>query len=231
VSLAATSPPRLTAQPSLTGVAVGPLLKDLTGSDRLQGRGQVVVDVNAAGATVGAMTKSLAGSARLELRDGAVRGINLAQAIRRAKALTKGGSGSDGAGTGAKDEATDFSELTASLRIAGGVARNDDLAAKSPLLRVGGAGDIDLAASRLNYTVKATVVPTLEGQGGPELQALRGQTIPVKLSGPFDAIAWRIDFGAMAKEAAQAKIDEKKEALKEQARRRLGDKLRDVLKR
>lgn len=231
-SLAATNPPRLTAQPSLTGISVGPLLKDLTGSDRLQGRGQVALDVSASGATVGAMTRSLAGSARLELRDGAVRGINLAQAIRRARALAKGGAGGgDGAGTAAKDEATDFSELTASLRIAGGVARNDDLAAKSPLLRVGGAGDIDLAASRLDYTVKATVVSTLEGQGGAELQALRGQTIPVKLIGPFDAIAWRIDFGAMVKEAAQAKIDEKKEELKDQARRRLGDKLRDVLKR
>jgi AsmA protein len=94
---------------------------------------------------------------------------------------------------------------------------------------VGGSGDIDLGASRLDYTVKATVVATLEGQGGAELQALRGQTVPVKLYGPFDAIAWRIDFGAMVKEAAQAKIDEKKEALKEDVKRRLTDRLRGVL--
>lgn len=224
-SVAATQPARVGLQQTLEGIAIGPLLKDLTGNDALLGRGNVALDVNTGGATVGAMMKSLAGTARLELKDGSVRGINVAQTIRRARALSKGSTD----GTAAKGEATDFSELSASFRIAQGVARNDDLALKSPLLRVGGNGDIDLGASRLDYTVKATVVASLEGQGGAELQALRGQTIPVRLYGPFNAIAWRIDFGAMVKEAAQAKIDEKKEALKEDAKRRLADKLRGVL--
>jgi AsmA protein len=228
VGVAATSPPRLSLQPSLSGVAIGPLLKDLAGFDRLLGRGNVALDLTGSGATTNAITKSLAGGARVELRDGAVRGINIAQAIRTAKAAAKG---SSGVGTAARDQATDFSELTASFKVTGGVARNDDLALKSPLMRIGGAGDIDLAASRLDYTVKATVVSTLKGQGGAELDALRGQTIPVKLSGPFDAIAWRIDFGGMLKEAAQGKIDEKKEELKEDAKRRLGDKLRGLIKK
>ena len=234
-SVAATAPVRVGLQQNLEGVAIGPLLKDLTGNDALQGRGNVTLDVNTAGATVGVMMKSLAGSARMELKDGAVRGINVAQVIRSAKALARGGSGGAAAtggssdGKAAKGDATDFSELTASFRIAQGVARNDDLAAKSPLLRVGGSGDIDLGASRIDYTVKATIVATLEGQGGPELQGLRGQTVPVKLSGPFSAIGWRIDFAAMAKEAAQSKVEEKREALKEDAKRRLGDKLRGLL--
>lgn len=227
LGLAATSPPRLTLQPSVTGVAIGPLLKDLMGFDRLLGRGNVALDLTSSAAMAGAITKSLAGSARVELRDGSVRGINIAQAIRQAKAAAKG----SGDGTAARDQATDFSELSASFRVAAGVARNDDLALKSPLMRIGGAGDIDLGASRLDYTVKATVVSTLQGQGGPELQALRGQTIPVKLSGPFDAIQWRIDFGGMLKEAAQAKIDEKKDQLKEDARRRLGYQLRGLIKK
>ncbi|MBL8348426.1 MAG: AsmA family protein [Rubrivivax sp.] len=224
-SVAATQPVRVGLQQTLEGIAIGPLLKDLTGNDALQGRGNVTLDVNTAGATVGAMTKALAGTARLELKDGSVRGINVAQTIRRARALAKGNAD----GTAAKGEATDFSELTASFRIAQGVARNDDLALKSPLLRVGGSGDVDLGASRLDYTVRATIVDTLKGQGGAELDALRGRTVPVKLYGPFDAIAWRIDFGALVKEAAQAKIDEKKEALKEDAKRRLADRLRGVL--
>lgn len=224
-SVAATQPARMGMQQTLEGIAIGPLLKDLTGNDALQGRGNVALDVNTAGATVGTLMKSLAGTARLELKDGSVRGINVAQTIRRARALARGNAD----GTATKGEATDFSELTASFRMAQGVARNDDLALKSPLLRVGGSGDIDLGASRLDYTVRATIVDTLKGQGGAELEALRGRTVPVKLYGPFDAIAWRIDFGAMVKEAAQAKIDEKKEALKDEARRRLADRLRGVL--
>jgi AsmA protein len=79
--------------------------------------------------------------------------------------------------------------------------------------------------------VRATVVDTLQGQGGAELQELRGQTIPVKLSGPFDAIQWRIDFGSLLKEAAEAQLDRKREQLKEDARRRLGDKLQDLLRK
>jgi len=236
--LAAAGPARFGLQQTLEGVALGPLLKDLTGTDVLQGKGTVVLDVTTTGATVGALTKALAGSARVALKDGAVRGVNVAQAIRVARAMSGRGSGagagagaSPGVGTAARGEATDFSELSASFRITQGVARNDDLAAKSPLLRLGGSGDIDLGARRLDYTVKATIVSTLEGQGGAELQALRGQTVPVKLSGPFDAITWRIDFGAMLKEAAQAKLDEKREALKEDAKRRLGDKLRDLLRK
>jgi AsmA protein len=231
VGITATSPPRLSLQPSVSGVAIGPLLKDLAGFDRLLGRGNVALDLTGSGATTGAITKSLAGNARVELRDGAVRGINIAQAIRTAKAAAKGGGAGGGLGTAARDQATDFSELTASFKVAGGVARNDDLALKSPLMRIGGAGDIDLAASRLDYTVKATVVSTLKGQGGAELDALRGQTIPVKLSGPLDAIAWRIDFGGMLREAAQGKLDEKKEELKDDAKRRLGDKLRGLIKK
>lgn len=235
-SVSATTPVRVALQQNLEGIAIGPLLKDLSGNDALQGRGNVTLDLGAASSTAAGMMKSLAGSARLELKDGAVRGINVAQVIRSAKSLARGGgagapaaAGGSSDGKAAKGDATDFSELSASFRIAQGVARNDDLAAKSPLLRVGGSGDIDLGASRIDYTVRATVVPTLEGQGGAELQALRGQTVPVRLSGPFSAIGWRIDFSAMAKEAAQSKIDEKREALKDDAKRRLGDKLRGLL--
>lgn len=231
-TVAATSPPRIGLQQQLTGIAIGPLLKDLANQDRLEGKGNVTLDVTTTGATVSAMTKALGGRATLALADGAVRGINVAQTIRQAKARL-GGGGTSGNGTAANTERTDFSELTGSFDITNGVARNTDLAAKTPLLRIGGAGEVDLGAERLDYTVKATVVATLEGQGGPELQALRGQTIPVKLSGPFSAIDWKIDFAGMAKEAAGQKIEEKKEQakerLKEEAREKLGDKLKGLL--
>lgn len=237
-SVAATATPRVALDAQLRGISIGPLLKDLTGQGRLEGRGDVMLDVTTTGRTVGAMTQALDGRASLRLKDGAVRGINVAQSIRQAKARLGGGGG---AGTAGEGEATDFSELGASFTIADGVAHNEDLDAKTPLLRVGGSGDIDLGGSRLDYLVKATVVATLEGQGGPELQALRGQTVPVKLSGPFSAIGWKIDFGAIAKDVARQKLEErlggpledkakeKGKALEQDARRQLGDKLKGLL--
>lgn len=221
VTLQAGAAPRVALKQTLAGISLGPLLKDLLQRDSVEGRGDVVLDVTTQGATVSAMKRALAGSAKVALRDGAVRGFNIAQAIRDAKARLGGGGG---AGTGNRSQSTDFSEFSASFQIAGGVAHNDDLQAKSPLLRVGGAGDIDLGAERLDYTVKATVVGTLKGQGGAELDALRGQTIPVRLSGPFSAVGWKIDFAGMISDQAKQKLEDK-------AKQKLGDKLKGLLGR
>ena len=70
---------------------------------------------------------------------------------------------------------------------------------KSPLLRVGGAGDIDIGNDRLNYVLKATVVGTTKGQGGEDSAELKGVTVPVKLTGPLDSPQYAIDFAGMVR--------------------------------
>ncbi|ODV11333.1 MAG: hypothetical protein ABT20_06000 [Rubrivivax sp. SCN 70-15] len=227
VALVAAKAPRVTVQQKLSNVAVGPLLKDAFGKDLLEGRGNVALDVSTQSGSVGAMLKALSGSARIELRDGSVRGFNIAQAIRSAKARL-GTAAGEHAGTGSAAESTDFSELSGSFAIVKGVAHNDDLLAKSPLLRITGNGDVDLGQGRVDYLVKATVVDTLQGQGGPELQSLRGQTVPVRLSGPFSAIGYRIDFAGLLQEMAKKKLDTKAEDLKAKAQQQLGDKLKGL---
>ncbi len=226
LALAAAAMPRVALKQTLADIGLGPLLADLLGKAPVEGRGSVVLDVQAQGSTVTAMKKALAGSARAELRDGAVKGFNIGQAIRDAKAKLKGEGG-----TGAPSQSTDFSELTASFAIAVGVAHNDDLQAKSPLLRVGGAGDIDLGESRLDYVVKATVVDSLKGQGGAELDALRGQTVPVKLYGPFSAIGWKVDFGAMVSGATKQKVEAAKDKVEEKAKEKAKEKLKGLFGR
>jgi uncharacterized protein involved in outer membrane biogenesis len=112
----------------LTGVSIGPILRDFAQQDRLEGKGDVTLDVTAAGATVNAMKRSLGGSARVQLRDGAVKGINLAESLRRARAMFGGGGGAAQGETAAdKTQKTDFSELGASFAIKNGVAHNEGL--------------------------------------------------------------------------------------------------------
>lgn len=217
---------RVALKEDLSGIAIGPLLKDLMGRDALEGRGKVALDVTTAGPTVSAMKKALAGSARIELRDGAVKGINLTEALRKTKAAF--GSKSARAQASDTSERTDFSEMSASFAIRNGVAHNDDLSVKAPILRIGGAGDIDIGASRLDYLARATVVATAKGQGGADLDHLAGLTIPVKLSGTFDAPKYEIDYRKLADEAAKAKV---KEELKEKVQPKLEQKLRDLFKR
>lgn len=229
----ATRAPRITATHKLSGIALGPLLKDAIDKTPIDGKGDVSLDISTSGANLSQFKKALAGNASLVLRDGAINGINLAAAIRNAKAKIGQVQGKPAAeqGTGAAQDKTDFTELSGSFKIAGGVAHNDDLSAKTPLLRLGGSGDINLGTDSLDYTARATVVPTLEGQGGAELQELKGLTIPVRLTGPFSAISWKIDFGAMVGEATKAKIEEKKAAVEAEIKTRLEDKLKGLLGR
>jgi AsmA protein len=220
---------RVAVKEKLSGVAIGPLVQDLMGRDAVEGRGNVSVDLAASGPTVNAMKKSLAGTARIELADGAVKGINLAEALRKTRAAF----GSKSAQQQASDAAarTDFSALSASFVIKDGVARNDDLDVRAPLVRVGGAGAIDIGRSQLDYVAKASVVATAKGQGGADLDHLKGLTIPVKLTGPFDAPKYEIDYGAIAGEAAKAKLKQKVEKAEEKIEKKVEDKLRNLLRR
>jgi AsmA protein len=213
---------RIALKETMQGVAIGPLLKDLMDRDALEGRGNVVLDLTAAGPTVNALKKALAGTARIELKDGALKGINLTEVLRKTRAAF----GSKSAQQASADPAqrTDFSAMSASFAIKNGVARNDDLDVRAPVMRVGGAGDIDIGNSQLNYVAKVSVVGTSKGQGGADLEHLSGLTIPVKLTGSFDAPKYEIDYRSIAGDAAKAK-------LKEEVKTKIEDKLRNLLKR
>jgi AsmA protein len=187
---------------TLTGVAIGPLLRDVAQKDVLEGKGNVSLDVTAAGKTVNTMKKSLGGTARVALKDGAIKGINLAEVFRRAK--TALGS-SDEKAQAREAQQTDFSEMTASFNIKNGVAHNDDLDVKAPLFRISGKGDIDIGNSTIDYVTNATVVATTKGQGGKDLEQLSGLTVPVHLSGPFDALKYKVDYSAAASQFAKSK--------------------------
>ena len=200
-ALVAASPPRFAMRQTFTGVQLGPLLKDLTGKEAVEGRGKLALDVTTQGALVSTLKKSLAGTARVELRDGAVRGIDLGRI-----ATTAGGSG-----TGSSGDKTEFSQLDATFRIAGGVARNDDLLGVSSLLRVTGGGEIDIGNDRLDYLLKAELK-------GP-VRRLQG-TVPVRLRGPFTSIGYSVDMGSLAKEAVKGRLE-----------KGVGDRLKGVLGR
>jgi AsmA protein len=218
---------RVALKETMTNIAVGPLLRDFADQDRVEGRGNVSLDVATAGKTVNAMKSALAGSAKVQLRDGAIKGVDLAGLLRKARSAL--GRGSDEGQADAK-ERTDFSELSASFVIKNGVAHNEDLEVKAPLFRVGGAGDIDIGKSTINYVAKASVVATAKGQGGKELEDLAGLTVPVRLSGPLDAMKYQVDYKAVAAGLAKSRVGgQVKEGIEKQ-KDKIEDKVRDRLK-
>ncbi|MCX7145469.1 MAG: AsmA family protein [Sulfuritalea sp.] len=216
----------LALKQTLSGVSINPLMKDLADKDLLEGRGNVALDVTSHGDSVMAMKKALAGSASLSLKDGAIKGINLAQSLRDLKA--KLGAKQDATQQAKAGDKTDFSELTASLKITNGVAHNEDLAMKSPFLRLSGAGDIDIGGGQMNYLAKASVVASSAGQGGEGLDQLKGLTVPVRVTGPFDSLSYKIEFGSLVSDVAKAKVEAKKEEVKAKVEEKAKDKLKGL---
>jgi AsmA protein len=202
----ARSIPAITFKQEMRGVAVGPLLVDAINNDMLEGKGTVNVNVTTQGNTVSALKKALNGTTGFNLADGAIKGVDIAGTIRdiKNKFSFKGNTlGAD------QKKRTDFSEMVASFTIKNGVAHNEDLSIKAPLLRITGSGDIDIGNETLNYVAKPTVVASLKGQGGTDLDHLSGLTFPVKLTGTFAAPKYGLDFSAIGTEIAKKNVLEK----------------------
>lgn len=205
----ARSTPNIAFKQSMKSVSIGPLMVDAINNDMLSGTGTVNIDVTTQGNTVGAFKKGLAGNAALNLADGAIKGVDIAGSIREIKNKVKVFKKETGAD---KSKKTDFSELTATFDIKNGVAHNEDLAMKAPILRLGkgdSKGDIDIGNEKINYLAKPTVVKSLKGQGGADLDDLSGISIPVKITGTFAEPKYGMDFAAIGTALAQSKLLDK----------------------
>jgi AsmA protein len=197
----------------LAGVSVGPLLRDLANKDLLEGRGAVALDVTTVGTTATALRKGLAGTANAVLKDGTIKGIDIVGAITAAQALIGSKRAIEQPAKGGAQ--TDFTELTASFVIKNGVAHNEDLQAKSSLVKLAGRGDIDIGEGTLDYTATAVLTSAVAGLGGKDLAQLAGVPVPVRVTGPLANPKYALDVGSLATDLA-------KDALQRELQRRLG---------
>lgn len=203
--------PSISFKQDMKGIAIGPLLVDAINNDMLDGKGTLNVDVTTSGNTVGALKKGLNGKAAINLADGAVKGVDIAGTVRDIKSKVnifkdKNSIGAD------QSKKTDFSELSASFDIKSGVAHNEDLAMKAPILRLAkgdSRGDIDIGKETINYLAKPTIVKSLKGQGGADLDSLAGLAIPVKITGTFSAPKYGMDFAAIGTAVAKSNLLDK----------------------
>ncbi|MEQ1630350.1 MAG: AsmA family protein [Gallionella sp.] len=232
LSINAQATPAITIKQTLSGVDIAPLGKDAANFDTLEGKGNVMLNLSMQGNKVSEMKRALNGTATLNLADGAIKGINVAKKLRGVKSMFGAKSDTQSAD---KSEKTDFSELKASFKITNGVAHNDDLSMKSPLLRLSGAGDINIGNDSIDYLAKATLAKTLEGQGGAD--AVGGLTVPLRVHGPFTDMKYSLEFGAMVSDGAKQKVTAQVDAAKAAAQQKLDaekaaakSKLQDQLK-
>jgi len=186
----------------VAGVSALPLLTSVADFDKIDGKLQARIAARSEGASQHAMMSNLSGTVSANFQDGAIRGINVAQMIRNLTANPLSGWQEE------KEQATDLSQLSASFRIDRGQATTTDLNLVGPLVRVTGAGTIDLPNKSLAFRVEPKLAMTTQGQGGTSDPLAFG--IPVVIEGPWGEPRIYPDMAGMLDnpEAAYAKLRE-----------------------
>ncbi len=191
------------------GIQAGPLLRDLTKKDFLEGALKAVVAISMTGDNAERIKSTLNGKGDLLFRDGAIKGIDLPGMVRNVKA-TFGLAEKEG-----KKPQTDFSELHAPFTITNGVVNTSKTTLLSPLLRVMARGKANLLKETLDFRVEPKFVTTLKGQGDTGQRS--GIMVPVLVTGNFSSPKFRPDLKGMLKQKLEKglpKPSELKEILK-----------------
>lgn len=211
--------PTFSVKQTLSGVQIGPLVKDAADFDIAEGKANLNVQLTTQGNTVTAIKQGLNGTVALNMDGGALKGINLGKLVHGVQNL---GQGVETLKPAAGDK-TEFNELKANFKLANGVARNDDLLIKSQSLRVTGAGQIDIGNSSMDYGIKTTVAEAVDAKSG-------SMTIPVQLVGPFADLKIKVDYGAVVRDVAKQKLEQKKQQLQDELKNKMQDKLKGLFK-
>ncbi len=210
---------------SLTSIQAEPLLQDmLQSSAPLSGAAIISANLSTTGDTVNQLTSNLNGQFISDFTDGAINGINIGYQLRRAKALFSNSTET----TTEPVSRTDFSALHVSAAINNGIIQSDDLDIRAPALRITGTGTVDLPKEFVDYTVNPGVAGTVQGQGGKDLDDLKGFAASIPVRGTFDELsndftgtifaAIRNDFSNRAEDAAKALAKQKADKIKAEAK-------------
>ncbi|WP_018152065.1 AsmA family protein [Leeia oryzae] len=214
--------PVITVAPQVDGLALGELLKVLSGDDKISGKTDVSGQLSFSGRTLNAIKQSLGGNVKVKVSNGAIKGISMIDTVQKAQTSinTLREKAKSGASATAK---TEFSDLNASFQIANGIAKNSDLSMVAPLLKASGKGQFNIPASGIDYNVLAGV------EYKKDAGSLGGINVPVHVGGTFTQPVFTVDYASVAKQILQNQLNVDTKAAQEKAKAALAaqqDKLK-----
>ncbi|WP_454007490.1 AsmA family protein [Alcaligenes sp. Marseille-Q7550] len=182
---------------------VGYLLLDACGEDQLWGQGGVQLNLKGQGATVAARLASLEGGLQFDLQDGGWRGVDLDQSVRDInEAVRNAFSGQIPMLRPQSDpqRRTIFSRLQSSLDIKQGQGVFRSLKASTPLLTLsmGKPAGLDMVNQQADVLLQARLNARLDPQERKSLQDLRNVAIPLRVSGPWQALSYQVQWKEIA---------------------------------
>lgn len=189
---------------NMEGVDAKPVLTTFADFKKLDGKAYANVDVTSSGSSQKSIIGNLNGSGAVNFKNGSIEGIDLvsiAKMIQSRLAQMDVGKGK-----------TEFVDLGGTFKITKGVAHNDDLKMRGPLVQATGSGDIDLPAKFVKYRV----LPVLTASSG--VDDAKGLQVPVDIKGPFHNIKVKPDYLALGTNLMENKeelIKHAKDAVKD----------------
>jgi AsmA protein len=129
-------------------------LGQVFGLHKVEGRGNVAINLDGAGNSVMAVTHGLNGTAALTASSGALNGINVEQLLRRLERRPLSGNGDFRSGR------TPFDQLTISLKVAQGTVSVDDMHIDGPTVKLVVTGQAWVPSRDLDLKGVASLVST-----------------------------------------------------------------------
>lgn len=148
-------------------------LGELFGIRKLEGKGHLTLALEATGDSVMALTRTLSGTGSLVARQGAIAGFNVEQLLKRLeqRPLSIGGDFRRGR--------TPFERLSATVKIAEGMAAVEDVMLEGGVVRLALGGSASIPARDLDLKGTATLISTTA-------DAVPVFELPFVVQGPWD---------------------------------------------
>lgn len=203
----------LKADLQFTGVDIEKCLAVVLGLRRVEGRGDIVLTLEATGGDVYELARTLNGTGSLTATNGALVGVNVEQLLRRLERRPLSGGGDFRSGR------TPFDKLTVLLKIVDGTAKIDDVRLEGAGVRLAVDGSASIPARDLDLKGTATLLSASVKDANSEFAlpfVVRGSwNDPVMLPDADSLIRrsgaaaplWEAVRGGRAREAVRSAID------------------------
>ena len=162
------------SQLNFTDVDLENCLTELFNFKRIEGRGNLALNIDASGASVLALTRGMNGTASLIGRQGALTGLNVEQLLRRLERRPLSGAGDFRTGR------TPFEKLTAIFKVTQGEAVVEEMRIDGPKVRLGVVGTASIPSREFDLRGVAALVSTTSGEAPPAFE------LPFVVQGPWD---------------------------------------------
>ena len=174
------------------GIRVGPMIRDISGKDFMEGLFSMDAGIDAVGDSNEDIRKSLHGEGAIRFKDGVIRGIDLPAMLQNPNLTHVLSGGAD------RTALTSYSEINIPFTIANGMVQTTKTTLVSPVLKVEVKGHADLAEETLDFRIEPLFLTPMKGQG--EGKGRKGIAIPVLVGGTFSSPRFIPDLNAILKQ-------------------------------